>query len=333
MSGAKVSIIIPNYNGAKDTIECLDSMESLIQKEVVNVIIVDNGSKSEDVTLIENWIFENVKCEGKYIYELQELNLEHQPNNYSNICIINNINNGYAGAINIGIKYSNQLYKNVQYYWVLNNDTVIKENTLLNLLDFVSGKTSVGMVGSTILEYHNPNVIQYAGGARYYKLFSLSKSNLKGVKIDSLKSQNFKGPRLDYVSGASMFIPKTVIEKVGFFNESYFLYYEELDYTKRLEKEGYNVLWCKESVLYHKGGNSIGSRSVKRDGKSELAEYYSNLSCLKFSNKFYSRILFSLIFTNRFILKSFSFLLKREIYLFRPLVRSYIDYLTSKKVI
>ncbi|WP_017550928.1 glycosyltransferase family 2 protein [Heyndrickxia coagulans] len=331
MINERVSIIIPNFNGWKDTIECLQTIFNLqTDTFFLDVIIVDNASTDESVKMINNWIHSNGKVASSYQYEDSfeyQLNMD---NNFSTLILIKNKkNNGFAGALNFGIKYINKSKKRYDYIWFLNNDTIVDDNSLIYLLEYAKKNPQCGMIGTTIIEYYDKTKIQVGGGSRYNAILTINKPNLSGFEINVLERIR-KAEGFDYVCGASMFVPFNVITKVGMFNENYFLYYEELDYAKRLEQFGYKLGWSQKSIIYHKGGSSAGSRSLNNK-KSIQAEYYSNLSALKFSSKFYKKY-FWLILTNRFILKSIFFLKNREIYLFKPLYRAFYDFFLNERI-
>ena len=135
---------------------------------------------------------------------------------------------------------------------------------------------------------------------------------------------------IDFVTGAAAFIRATALRQVGLFCEDYFLYFEELDFCRRISKVGFRISWCPESYVYHEAGRSAGSRSQASTRKSSLAEYHSNLSCLIFMRKFHPRLLW-LAATVRFFLKIAHQLIHLEPYLLLPLVQAYRDYLTRMK--
>ena len=99
--------------------------------------------------------------------------------------------------------------------------------------------------------------------------------------------------------------------------------YEANTKIDELEKE-----WSKNAIIYHKEGNSIGSKNIKRK-KSELSEYYSNLSCLIYNKKFYPK-LYKTIAGIRYILKYMKFLVSREYELLRVMNRAYMDFFERK---
>jgi GT2 family glycosyltransferase len=293
---SKVYIILLNYNGWKDTIECL---ESVLKNDYENyqIIVVDNDSPNNSVEYIKAW------AEGKQevIYDeksqLKHLSQPFEPKpldymfytkeeaisggdiekesklNHPIILIQAGENGGFAAGNNIGIKYA--LVKNdFEYIWLLNNDTVIEQNSLNVLVDYAS-KNDIGICGSALMYYHNPKEIQAYGG-RVNKFFGTSKHILEIKDINA---------KLDYVVGASFLIDKKVIDKIGLMPEEYFLYYEETDYCFNARSNGFKLGIAVESIVYHKEGGSSGGLSDVNN-KNEFVDVLSLKNRIKFHRKY-----------------------------------------------
>jgi len=323
----KVYIVILNYNGWQDTIECL---ETVIRNNYLNyqVIVMDNNSPNNSMEYIKAWAegkldvwvkpnhplrhlsFPPVKKPIPYVYytheeaekggniELETKLAEKIPKGittkYPLIFIQAGENLGFAGGNNIGIKYA--LAKNdFEYIWFLNNDTVIEKDTLSKMVQkFESYKKEgkkVGILGSKLLYYDRPNIIQGIGGI-YNKWFAVAK-HLGVFEEDKGQYDNEQIlDKIDYVIGASMLVSKEFIKEVGLMCEDYFLYFEELDWTLRGKEKGYQLGYCWQSKVYHKEGGSIGSSSKGSD-KSEIADYYGLRNRILFTKKFYPNYLWS----------------------------------------
>jgi len=333
----KAYIIILNYNGWKDTIECL---ESVLRNDYPNyqVIVIDNGSPNNSMKYIKAWAegrqevltpepdhplyhlsHPPVKKPIPYIYytkeeakkggdfELEEkLTKEWQEQrNFKNKELIPTLsyplvfiqtgeNLGFAGGNNVGIRYA--LAKDdFEYIWFLNSDTVVKKNALSKLVqkfeNYRKVGKKVGIVGSKLLYYDNPRLIQGIGGI-YNKWFAIAK-HLGVFEEDRGQYDNEDVlDKIDYVIGASMIVSKDFIKEVGLMCEDYFLYFEEMDWALRGEEKGYQLGYCWESRVYHKEGGSIGSSS-KGEKKSEIADYYGLRNRIVFTKKFYPKYLWS----------------------------------------
>ncbi|MBP1838709.1 glycosyltransferase family 2 protein [Formosa algae] len=287
------AIILLNFNAWEDTIECL---ESVFKLEDVNykVFVVDNSINDESVNKIKSWAEGNQEVKNSKInslvYPLEKKPIPYrlfyeeddiEDNDTSLILIRANQNKGFAAGNNIALKHivNSSLYK---FVWLLNNDTVVKKDALSEL---VKATTPVmGIVGSVLVYYHKPELIQGVGG-RLNKWFGTSKPILNGKFLSSLNENE----KIDYPIGASMLVTKLFLEQVGLMEESYFLYYEELDWVIRGKKKGFNTKYAKNSIVYHKVGASIGTG--KALVRSEFSDYYTLKNRLKFTKKYYFRYL------------------------------------------
>ncbi len=292
----KVYIILLNYNGWQDTIECL---ESVLKSDYSNyqVIVVDNDSPNHSMDYIINWaegrqevIYDedsqlkhlSQPFEPKplqYLYYTKEEALAGGDANHKSalnnplIFIQSGENGGFAAGNNIGIKYA-QIKDDFEYIWLLNNDTVIEQDSLSKLANYAE-KNDIGICGSTLMYYDNPNKIQAYGGT-INKFFGTSKHILKE---DDIKD------KLDYIVGASFLIDKKVIETIGLMPEEYFLYYEETDYCFNAKNSGFTLGVAVNSIVYHKDGSATGGSSDGSE-KSDFSDILSIKNRIKFHKKY-----------------------------------------------
>ena len=230
------------------TIDCLDSVsKSRHEGFLLDTIVVDNGSTDGSVLEI-----------GK---------------KYPKTVILKNQKNvGFAEGNNVGISYV--LRGKADYVCLLNNDTRVDQNFLLELFKTADGNPQVGIVGGKIYfekgyEFHKDRykkddlgkVIWYAGG-------SLDWDNVYAVHrgVDEVdRGQYDKLQETEYVNGCLMLIKREVFEKVGFLDPKYFLYFEENDFCQRAKKAGYKLLYVPRSVIWHLTAASSGSGSNLHD--------------------------------------------------------------------
>jgi GT2 family glycosyltransferase len=305
----KVYIILLNYNGWKDTIECL---ESVLKNDYENyqVIVVDNDSPNNSMEYIINWAegkqeviydensqlkhlsqsFESKPLE--YVYYTKEEALScgdrEKETKYQNPLIFIQVgeNGGFAAGNNIGIKYA-FAKDDFEYIWLLNNDTVIKHDCLYQMIDKVHSyrqeQKKIGLIGAKLLYYDKSDVIQAVGGV--YNRWVGDSKHIGVFEIDE-GQYDFEEliNQIDYPIGASMLVSKDFLIDVGLLNEEYFLYYEELDWVMRGRLKGWNIGYCWDAKVYHKEGQSIGSHPMKR---SYLSEFYLFRNRLIFSNKYF----------------------------------------------
>lgn len=256
----KVFISLINYNNPKDTIECLTSIVNLNTSEInLNVVLIDNASK-EKFELPKDF---SKKISLKIIYSEKNL--------------------GFSGGQNLGIKYA--LSKNADCVVILNNDTILDRNLIYELLSVFDKDSSVGIVSPKIyfakgFEFHKDRykkkvlgkVIWYAGG-------EMDWDNLIGKHrgVDEVDNGQYeKVSEIDFSSGCCMAVKREVFEKTGFFDERYFLYYEDNDFSQRVKKSGYKIKYAPQAVLWHKNAGSAGGSG------SGLQDYYITRNRLLF---------------------------------------------------
>ncbi|HEY5700639.1 MAG TPA: glycosyltransferase family 2 protein, partial [Gammaproteobacteria bacterium] len=220
------------------------------------------------------------------------------------------------------------------FTWLLNNDCVVESQCIDALLNCASRNPEVGIWGATLLELDDRN-IQCAGGCTYNSWLTTYRSHGRG--IPSSKRHRLKRVQFDYVSGASMFFPIGTIETgliparklsnietdraFELLNESFFLYFEELDLAERL-KPGLSLGWCRDALILHTSGHTTGAAGSRR---SAQAEYHSTLSALKFTRLYYPRRLW-LMAPARFLAKSAQLLFTGNFRLLGSMVSAYQDF-------
>lgn len=229
----KVDIIILNWNGWRDTLECLESIKK-INYQNYRTIIVDNGSTNESVEKISG-------C----IRELENFELLAQKENL-----------GFSGGNNLGIKHA--LANGADYVLLLNNDTTVDENFLNELISAAEQSKTAGLLGPKIYFYNNPKTIWFAGG-------KISPYAIKGTHIGLNETDNGQYDALkkvDYLTGCCLLIKKETVDKIGFLDENYFLYYEDTDYSWRARRAGLDCLFVPQAKIWHKCSAGTGEGSL-----------------------------------------------------------------------
>lgn len=292
----KVYIILLNYNGNADTIECL---ESLLKLEYANyqVFVVDNSDTTECFNGLIEWA-EGKTGEIKTDYVRLVYPLSQKPVDYAAVSedefstaarsekvvfIKAKKNKGFAAGNNIALQHILKFGGQNSFTWLLNNDTVAEKESLSALAAFADRKENLrtGIIGSRLVYYYEPHMLQAIGG-KFNETFFISMHEGEGRPVDTPKADF--GP-IDYVVGASMFVRQEFLIDVGPLSEDYFLYYEELDWTYRAREKGWTIDWCPDAVVYHKEGASIGSSY--RAVKSLFSETEVFRSRKIFTKKFY----------------------------------------------
>lgn len=223
-----LSIIIVNYNTKDLLISCIDSILKSNPKVSFEIIVVDNASTDGSSEWLE-------KVHGGKIRS-----------------ILHKKNLGFSKANNSGIKKAVG-----QYLLLLNSDTEVKRGAIDTLVEFAKHTPGTGAVGSKLL---NPDgstqasVFRLPTLARTIQQYWLGKKHL----LDKYAPHGEKPSLVESVVGASMLITPRARKEVGMLEERYFMYFEDLDYCRKLFQAGLKVYYHPESEVYHLHGASGG---------------------------------------------------------------------------
>ncbi|AEG18603.1 glycosyl transferase family 2 [Methanobacterium paludis] len=220
-----LTIIIPNYNGKDFLKKCFKSLEK--QDASFEVIIIDNASEDGSSNYIKT--------------------------NYPEYTLIENQENlGFAAAVNQGIKASR-----TDYVFLLNNDVELEENCIFNLLKCIAKYENIFAVSSKMIQYDDRNLIDDAGDE--YTLLGWTKKvgNNKSPDLYTAKREVFSA-----CAGAAIY-RRRVFDEIGYFDENFFAYMEDVDISYRARIHGYKCLYCPEAVVYHLGSGTSGSKYNK----------------------------------------------------------------------
>ncbi len=225
-----ISIITVNYNGLSDTCEMIDSLKQHLTISSYEIIVIDNASINNEALLIQEK-YPEIKC------------------------FRSNQNLGFAGGNNLGISKASG-----KYILLLNNDTYIRDNTLLSLATFLDNNPSIGAVSPKI-KFADSNIIQFAG----YTNLSLITLRNKLIGFEQEDKGQYNIAHISpFLHGAAMMIRKDIIREIGYMPEIYFLYYEELDWCEQIRKHGYELWYIPQAEIYHKESSSVGQGSPLR---------------------------------------------------------------------
>jgi GT2 family glycosyltransferase len=255
------SIILVNWNGWQDTIECL---ETIFKQDYQNfsVVLVDNGSDDESVEKIESWAKSDaVYLETKHprlvfpiakrpihIQTIKNIDLVKVKRNNNIInngltvyLILNSENLGFAKANNIAIRFAlNELASD--YIFLLNNDTVIERNCLSILIANIERYQDYEVLQPSIYYYEYPEKIWNVGGiilpwaqSKYFK-----------------RLKNNKFIPSSFVTGCALFLKSNLIKEIGLFSEKFFHGEEDFEFSMRLKQKNKKAAVVVDSKVYHK---------------------------------------------------------------------------------
>lgn len=218
----RVSIILVNYNGYEDTVECV---ESLLQIDYSNyeIIIVDNGSRDDYRRMYEKYHSSTV------------------------VAVLDSGENlGFSGGNNVGIRYA--LAQGCDYILLLNNDTLVEKDFLSSMVFASQEKNDEYAITNKIMYAFEKDKIWCAGGNIDYKT-----SRTSAFGINEIEKEEYNRIReISFASGCCILIPMKVLDYVGLMKEDYFLYCEDTDYCLRIKKAGFKILYEPKSKIYHK---------------------------------------------------------------------------------
>lgn len=271
-------IILVNWNGWRDTLECLESL-LLLDYPDFRIVICDNGSDDGSLERIAGWVGERGVTLARFQREGGSAVLCGDPL----ITLIDiGENLGFAGGNNVGIRHA--LARGAAYCWLLNNDTVVEPDALSQLVARMRQDASVGICGSTLRLYHDRDRIQALGGGFYYRWLGVPWHYGRCTRWNRSAGLQLRAEaRMNYVEGASMLVSRDFLERVGLLNEEYFLYFEEADWALR-GRGRFALGYAAGSVVYHKVGGSIGTSS-NPSRKSYVCDFYNVRNRILFARR------------------------------------------------
>lgn len=231
----KIFIIVLNFNGQDVLMQCLSSV---YQSDYLNfeVVVVDNNSSDES--------------------------LEQAKKSFSRAYFIKNSENfGFSRGNNVGIRWA--LEKFADYILILNNDTILEKITLSELVQAMQRNESAG-IASPIIFSADDRTVWFAGGTINWR--KMRTNHVHEIKSDS--------PYLsEYISGCAMLVKKAVFREIGIFDERFFLYYEDADFSMRAKKAGFDLFIIPSAHIKH---------LEQSNNKNALKTYWLVLSGLMF---------------------------------------------------
>ena len=220
MSSSLVVTVVPNWNLRMDLVECLDSLRRASYPQH-HVIVVDNASTDDSVAFVAA--------------------------NYPDVELITLLENrGYATALNVGVVRA--LEMGAEYVFVLNNDTVVPPESIASLIQVLEADAAIGIVAPKSLNHRHPERI-FSLGDRRYRWLPLPLGFGYNWRDRSAFTQLME---FDYVTGCAMLIRAQVFRRIGLFDDSLFLYYEDSDFCRRTRDHGYRIVCAGKTIIYHK---------------------------------------------------------------------------------
>ncbi len=264
-----VCVLILNYNGWRDTVECLESVFRLRYPRM-QVVVCDNRSGDGSLERIAEWArgerpapatAAGLPGAGEppvagpvpyVVLDRAAAEAGGAPADVPLVLVQNGSNRGFAAGNNVGLRYA--LARGADYAWLLNPDTVVDPGALDALVAAAEARPNAGMVGGRLLHYDQPARLQAAGGGTLTRWNGMSRACGEGAGQPPAE-------RMTYVHGACMLVRMEVARTVGLMDERYFLYSEEVDWCLRASRAGWTMAYAQECRVWHKEGTSVGVRS------------------------------------------------------------------------
>lgn len=247
-----VTIIILNWNGRADTLDCLASVRH-IDYPNYSVLVVDNGSEDNSVDAIKN--------------DFPEVSILETGKNL-----------GYAGGNNVGMRWA--LERGADYILLLNNDTVVDTALLKSFVQCAAENVNGALFGAKIYYYSRPNTLWHAG---------TDWSPALGNHVTRGSQQQDDGSydqvvESAYANGCALFAASAALREVGLFDESYFLIFEETDLSYRVKESGYKIFFVPGAKVWHKVSVSLGGH------ESPIARYFNARNQLLWASRHLGRL-------------------------------------------
>jgi GT2 family glycosyltransferase len=296
-AAASVAVVLVNWNGWRDTVECIDTILTQDHGNL-HIFVVDNDSADGSIEHIVEWCAVptaeaawlrqgNVRrwSDGKpprvvahRILEGPVVSLPPAEEGRRLTLVRSGGNLGFAGACNVAVRAAG--LASFDFFWFLNNDSVIASDALSALLRRACADTRPGMTGSTVMFYDAPHDIQVMGGARMDVERGISRHIGTGLANRGIPADGRAVEQeMDYVMGASMLVSRDYIREVGLMSEDYFLYYEEIDWAIR-GRGKFDLAYAPQSHVFHKA-----QASGKKALRFSTRFFYRNR--IRFSSRFY----------------------------------------------
>lgn len=274
MKKTTVAVVIPNYQGEKYIVQCVESiLASELEGVSIIIRIIDNASDDRALELLDKYLL-------SHGYLSDGMEGESKASVYLPVQIggptleITRLeeNTGFCHAVNVGIKKSVE-----DYVFLLNNDTTIQENCIQELVQFMNSHKRAFSCGAKMLAMSDPSVADDCGD--YLNIMGYARGRGKGKKAaDYTEIKRVSAA----CAGAAIYRRKLLGDgRIGFFDENHFAYLEDMDIGIRAGIYGYHNYFAPEAIVYHAGSAVSGSKhnSFKQrlSGRNNVYLLYKNL--------------------------------------------------------
>jgi hypothetical protein len=217
----RVAVVVLNWNGINDTLECLGSLQKQSYKNF-RIVVIDNGSTDNSQELLDKYKDAHINTDIVY-----------NPKNF-----------GFAGGVNTGIEYA--LNDDFEYVALFNNDAIANKDWLKNLVNAI-GPQDIGISTGLLLRIDGSTIDTTGEQYSVWGLPFPRNRNNKTIKAAG------GGMVFGATGGASLY-KTSMLREIGFFDEDFFAYYEDTDISFRAQLAGWKVAYSPDAIAYHKEG-------------------------------------------------------------------------------
>ncbi len=228
----RVLLIVLNWNGARDTYKCLASLRALHYPGELKVLVIDNGSRE--------------KLSPDLGEKFPEVELIETGKNL-----------GYAGGNNIGLRRA--VEEDFTYACILNNDVTAMPGFLTALVDAAGKRDRVAAAGAKLLATGEPGMLYMTYGEITYRqsLVRLAGWRERERPVGAAGEDTRE---VEWVPGCCLLLSVAALRAIGFFDEEFFAYHEDVDWCTRARRQGWRILYVPAASVYHWGNSSLGGR-------------------------------------------------------------------------
>jgi len=298
MSNAKIAIVILNWNGAKLLQQFLPSVIEFSKGDSIEIVVADNGSTDESLSIITN-----------NFPEVTWIDLEQ--------------NYGFARGYNEALK---QIA--ADYFVLLNSDVEVTAGWLDSPIRIMESEESIAAVQPKILSYHNRTHFEYAGAAGGF-IDRFGYPFCRGRIFDEVEADNGQYDSIIdifWATGACIFVRKELFHAVGGFDADFWAHMEEIDLCWRFKNRGYRIVYTPESVVYHVGGGTLAYDNPQKlylNFRNNLWLLYKNLPAHHLFYILFIRMILDGVATTKllgqFNFKGFKSVLKAHLHFYKSL--------------
>lgn len=272
---SKAAVVILNWNGKKFLEQFLPSVMKH-NSDYAEIIVADNASSDDSVEFLKK--------------------------NYPQIRVIrNHTNEGFAGGYNTALAQVD-----ADYFILLNSDIEVTPGWIDPVIELMESDPLIGACQPKLISYDERDRFEYAGAAGGF-IDKYGYPFCRGRLFQTLEADNGQYDdiaEIFWATGACMFVRSDVYRKLGGLDIRFFAHMEEIDFCWRAKNEGYKIMYCPSSVVYHVGGGTLPKKSWKKtylNMRNNNIMLYKNLPSGKLFRVFAKRLILDGIAAFKFL--------------------------------